>query len=178
MLSPEERDARLAALDAEQDRQVQEYGHAVQGVFGTETDPSFGYTIGLQDAGWPELIIVGLGYPNSGILLNDVVAHYRKLERAPAAGDVLTELGNWPLAVAPCGSAAVGEYLCRAGYRAERRGMPAPTALQLIYPDREGRWPTDADYDHDYMDPLQPCLAEDGQWVCPVERAVESQDAG
>ncbi|MGB5112446.1 MAG: DUF4262 domain-containing protein [Mycobacterium sp.] len=61
-------------------------GWAVQYV---ETAPPFAYTIGLSEAGLPELLVTGLSPEQSMSLLN-VVAHYLVQEVVPVPGDTMT----------------------------------------------------------------------------------------
>lgn len=65
---------------------VTKEGWAVQYV---ETDPPFGYTVGLSEAGLPELLITGLRPERSMLLLN-AVAGYMVREVTPAPGDIFT----------------------------------------------------------------------------------------
>lgn len=158
----------------DQEAKIASHGHMVVGVFGDEDSPTFAYTIGLQQRGWPELILMGVRYEYAGVILNSAVQHYAALEKSPAAGDLLETLGNWPMFVGQVTPEKVREYLCQAVYRADRRGEDAPEALHLIFPDRRGCWPTDPEYDHEYMDRGQKCLAPGGEWVCPTTRAKET----
>ncbi len=61
-------------------------GWAVQYV---EDDPPFAYTVGLSEAGLPELLITGLPPARSMLLLNEM-AHYMVHEVEPAPGDTMT----------------------------------------------------------------------------------------
>ena len=145
---------------------ILQYGHMVQGVFPTEDapGPSFAYSVGLQDAGWPELIMVGVNINTATVIINDTIRLYRAAEKKPTAGDCVEEVGNFPLYLATVSNSALHEYLCQAVHRAERMGKPEPAALQIVIPDRAGVFPWQPGYDHAYMDPAQPCLAEAGKW--------------
>jgi hypothetical protein len=169
MLSPEEQELRRTAYLIRMEEMVAQHGHMIQGVFGTDTEPGFVYTIGLQDAGWPELIGVGIPYETGGLILNDLVQLCRKRERAPQLGEEFDQVSNLPLRLAACGEWAVHDYLCQAVYRSERMERPAPTALQAIFSDKNGRFPEHPHYDHAYMDPRQPCLAPSRQWTTAKE---------
>ncbi|MGW0162715.1 DUF4262 domain-containing protein [Mycobacterium sp. NPDC003323] len=61
-------------------------GWAVQYV---EDQPPFAYTIGLSDAGLPELLVTGLPPERSMLLLN-AAAHYMTHKVEPLPGDTIT----------------------------------------------------------------------------------------
>lgn len=67
-------------------RKTIEHGWAVQYV---ETDPPFAYTVGLSEAGLPELLITGLPPERSLLLLNHV-GNYMVHQIEPAPGDWMT----------------------------------------------------------------------------------------
>ncbi len=65
---------------------VAKNGWAVQYV---ETEPPFAYTIGLSDAGLPELLVTALP-PGQSMRLLNVVADYMVRKIEPAPGDTMT----------------------------------------------------------------------------------------
>ena len=164
-ISTEQLEQRHANFRRELEHNITTYGHSVLGVFATQPgERSFCYSIGLNDCGWPEVIIMGISTHSGGQLINNLVAECRRRERSPQVGEVFTQLANLPLGVGQCGPAAVEEYLCQAVGRADRQGRPAVTAVQLVMSDRAGLLPDHTRYDRGYMDPRQPCLSPTGSW--------------
>ncbi len=108
-------------------------GQSCIGVGGGEGTLPFTYTIGLQKAGLPELIVFGR-YD-----LNDVLNHYAdrmKREGAfPNGLPIPDELAKIPFVAVHCTSPATwDEYTVQAGdYK----------VIQLVAPDKEGRYPWD-----------------------------------
>jgi hypothetical protein len=157
---------RVQKVRDQQEQHIEEFGHSLIGVFGTEEHPgpSFTYSIGLNSVGWPELIMVGMNHYFAGTLINDAVAKYRKMEKPPKAGDVVDDIANLPLLFMECGDWVMEEYTTMAANRAQSRGEPPVRVLQMVIPDREGLFPWQQGYDHDYMDPRQPPLNAERAW--------------
>lgn len=120
---------------------IEQYGWAVQVVMETEGEPAFAYTIGLvRNFDHPELIIVGLKYESMfGIL--DVcgvdVRNGRRFEDGKVYDDCLEGYA------AIFRSVPKFEYRNYIGYACWFDGSWDIPVLQLIYPDKEGRWPWD-----------------------------------
>lgn len=151
---------------ADHDRLAQQYGHALQGVFASPTSPEWCYTIGLQNRGWPELVVFGLPMVVAASILNPMVAGFYQQNKAPQLGQVLTEYSNLPIQLGEVSAEAIEEYLTQAqNYSYRNRGGATFTALQLVLSDREGRLPQHPNFDHALMDPMQPCLAPGGSWI-------------
>lgn len=157
---------QMERVHAELDRKTLEFGHAVQGVFGTQEDPgpSFEYTCGLWRKGWPEVVVVGLSLQAGHAILNSYVQECVQRGYGPRVGEVLTNLANLPLTVGSTGPLATLEYVVQAESQCQRMRGTWHGAVQLILCDRQGKFPLDPEYDHAYMDPLQPCLAPQGKW--------------
>jgi hypothetical protein len=160
---------RRITLIQQQEKQIEEYGHAMVSVSCTEDHPgpTFTYTIGLNSLDWPELIVIGLGGETAGIILNHLVAYYKSKDKIPADGDVVgleAEIANLPLQMLTCGDWIREEYATMADSRAQRRGENPIRVLQLVMPDRAGLFPWNESYDHTYMDPCQPPLTPDRAW--------------
>jgi hypothetical protein len=129
-------------------------------------DPTHGYTVGLCQAyGHPELLIVGL----PAVHTEDVLAHAVEnvaRGRRYAPGEQATDL--FPSATAVMrrvGEAHFGEYLAHAVHH---YGATDFAVLQIVFPDRAGRYPWDTGADL-RMKLVQPVL--DGKfrkcrWSC------------
>ena len=125
-----------------------DYKCAVIGV-GDGTFPPFTYTVGLTDMGWPELIVAGINPQIGTLLINRIVAHYLEIGVVPAdgvelSGDTLDF--TYPTRLKQRND-AVNTHMFQAVYRQERVEGPAPTALQIIFPDEDGRFPSDPGVD-------------------------------
>lgn len=58
-------------------RLVAEHGWAIQGVM---SNPPYSYTVGLADAGLPEVVVMGLDPRTSQVVLNDVARNLKNGE--------------------------------------------------------------------------------------------------
>ena len=118
---------------------VQRYGLHVLKIGAEDDSPSFAYTAGLyRTFAHPEVIILGLGLDTMHQLLNDVAASVREGRRF-AAGDVTDEiLEGYDVTFRAIPERHYRPYLGWANWFNEGLAYPA---LQLIYPDRERRWP-------------------------------------
>jgi hypothetical protein len=128
-------------------------GVSVVGVGSSETEPTFSYSVGFSDRGWPEVIIVGLCPTIAMHLVNNLA----KRDDPPQVGETLLDIATVPLRVGAVSETNVEEYLCQAVFRAVRWGKEKPTAVQLVYPDTECRFPDNPAYN---LPPVvQPILA-------------------
>lgn len=121
-------------------RIIRQYGWFVQGVFPTkEGDPSFAYTIGLTEAGLPELLISGaLDIKLMQDLLNDAARIHLNNELLPGAE--LSDIANVTFKVRACGphppiQQALNYYRDVNGKKGRVR------VLQLVWPDESGAYP-------------------------------------
>ncbi len=111
---------------------IKQYGWMVQGVFPTNpVDLGFAYTIGLTEAGLPELIISGIYDEHAKNLLN--AAARKHAEQEMKHGDTVDGIANVPFRVIDAPFAEVGIALQR-----YRRNVDV---LQLVWPDVNGMWP-------------------------------------
>jgi hypothetical protein len=126
---------------------VKEYGWHVLNVFGPE-GPKFSYTIGLYlSFGHPELLVAGLPPEKAMPIVNLIGERVAKGE-AFASGTVSTEiLRNLPVSFRAVDPAHYPEWIGLGlwFYRSLRPGeLPL---LQIVWPDREGRFPWDEGFD-------------------------------
>ncbi len=125
---------------------VREHGWMVQGVLpGRDEQPGFipfYYTVGLTDAGLPELIMSWPGQPSMGqTLLNNAATGHVKNEIKP--GDMLDYVANVPsraIAADPHKAEIQQAYnYVSDPYRTKNKIR----LIQILYPDAEGRFPDD-----------------------------------
>ena len=102
----------------------------------------FAYTIGLgKTFGWPELICFGLDLSVMSHLLNDAVDECRARTVEPAPGLVLNDvIEGFPARLEPTKPMA-DQYINSARWFARHEGLPAPSVLQLLWPDTNGIFP-------------------------------------
>jgi hypothetical protein len=123
---------------AKQTEIIRKHGHSVIGT------PDFSYTVGLSDKGLPEIICFGLDPMTSTIILNEAVKHLRagaiKLDKPCPFCDFSNDFA----AVFKKIPAELGvDYITIANQRA---GHPV-NLIQLVWPDRNGRFPWEKKFD-------------------------------
>lgn len=147
--SGDEQDSAMERLRAQIETMVSELGHAVIMVMPDAGTAAFSYTIGLGEAGWPEIVMTGIQGEQSREILNQAVKWLRRRETAPRDGMVLADAVNVPLRLR---SVTVGHGHRYAKIAAERhvhKGMPPEEfqVLQLLWPDVSGLYPDQEGYD-------------------------------
>ena len=107
-------------------------------------DAAFAYTVGLSlTLKHPELVLVGR-WPAAHPILAEVVRLIENGQRF-AAGDVSDDvLDGYDVRFGAVSDARRKELLTFADWAGRRRPFDA---LQLVLPDRDGRWPDDPAYD-------------------------------
>lgn len=134
---------------------IAEHGWMVQGVFPTVDDPGppFAYTVGLCQAGLPEMVTVGLPADPATVFLNELA--HRALAEEPKVGDRWTVDANpdlvWEFA-------PVSDRWACENVTLPRRLWPnaAVTALQVLWPDKGGNHPNQSGWT---LGDAQPLLA-------------------
>jgi hypothetical protein len=129
------------------------YLHIV-GVFNAA--PAFTYTIGLSPRVGYELIMVGVDPRNAAITLNSIRDWMRTdtVWKQPEFDKPYDGFANVPIAFRRCGSEAQNyNDVARTFY-----GVGKLPMTQVVFGDRQGRLPGDAQYDHGYMDSRQALL--------------------
>jgi hypothetical protein len=136
---------RRVSEDARIAESVERHGWHAIAVEGTEREPPFVYTIGLcARFEHPELVIVGLDGKVGHSLLCDMLTEIRA-GRTYRPGETCDDLiQGYPVLLRPVHRTQV---LCRLGYAlAYYRRVSRPDllrALQVLWPDRAGKLPTD-----------------------------------
>jgi hypothetical protein len=119
---------------------IHRFGWAVQTVERSGLHPPWAYTVGLTEAGRPELVATGLSAVNAMDLLDDVASHLmhskavvRPGERIPLVGGPLIEIVELP-------EPSAHLYVATELYGKQIR------ALQIVHADDRGHWPWDVGY--------------------------------
>ncbi|AYQ28874.1 MULTISPECIES: DUF4262 domain-containing protein [unclassified Polaromonas] len=131
---------------------IARYGCSVISI--SDEEPPFAYTVGLwQTQRHPELIIFGLPQQVMANILNAVVTKMKNSATRELPRSHQDIGGSYGIQVMAANKAHLDRYFGFAlGFYEER----FPIA-QIVWPDREGRFPGDPDYDKSYED-LQPIL--------------------
>lgn len=123
---------------------IDEHGWGVQSV--PDNEPSLHYTVGLCEKNLPELVIFGLPIATAHALLNDL-AHIAVDEGPIEHGATFHHLANLPLRV-------IDAYDVSDLKVAHRWADREVVAQQVLYPDPQGRFITDPEYDMGLYIPL------------------------
>ena len=115
------------------------HGWAVQGVARDRIRPPWAYTVGLTEAGRPELAVTGLPLRRAAQLLNEVAAHV--VHAAPPRPGEQIRLAGGPLIEI----VRITEPAVHLVINSELYGSGV-TALQLVHADDRGRWPWEVGY--------------------------------
>lgn len=144
--------------DAQIQADIATHGWHVIKVFEDEEGPGFAFTIGLyQRFRHPELIIFGLPLDTMHVMLNTAGAAVRA-GRVYAAGQSSDDiLQGYSCTFRPVPRSHYEAYLGSARWYYEGDAFPA---MQLIWPDREHRYPWAAPEDA-WIRTAQPVLADE-----------------
>jgi len=110
----------------------------------SETFPPFAYTIGLSQLGSPELVLVDIAPNTAAAILNDIGERVRNggSIEAGALRDVLK--GDHVLDLRPVEPIHYETYLGRLLWFHKEFGAEPLRVLQVVWPDKAGRYPDDA----------------------------------
>jgi hypothetical protein len=136
---------RQDTLLALQQAHIDQYGWAVTAVMPTAQDDGapFAYTAGLTAHGHPEFVIAGLRPHISHALLNDMAARVHDHGELFHHGQYITDLLHGYEAVLIDGP-ITGELY--PGTACGRYGQDRVRLRQIVWPDPNGRYPWDRDY--------------------------------
>lgn len=132
------------------------HGFTLIGVFDdVGNDPSFVYSIGLTEMGWPELLLIGDINPMFlEIIMTEVVDHFRKVGSVVPGdiGGIIT--GGYDLRVIEVDSAVAGaKYGCQVKNFYPGRDIKF---MQVLWPDKAGVFPNEEGYDNERPQPVVP----------------------
>jgi Domain of unknown function (DUF4262) len=119
---------------------VAQYGWAVQGVSRDGLHPPWAYTVGLTEAGLPELVVSGMPVRRAQDLLNEVASHVVHSDVALTPGQQIPLVGGPTIEIVE-----LSETTARLGTAVDIYG-PGIRALQLVHADDRGHWPWQVGY--------------------------------
>jgi hypothetical protein len=118
---------------------IRRHGWHAQGIYATETTPSFLYTIGLRDSfNHPELLMIGPPVETCHSLVSAVVERIRGGGSYGDGDRIGGVAGGYEVALRSVPITAYDELF---GIAAEFYGDTEFIVLQVVFPDASGRFP-------------------------------------
>ncbi|MDO8331358.1 MAG: DUF4262 domain-containing protein [Fluviicoccus sp.] len=136
---------------------VEQYGLHILGIFAEDNEPEYAFSVGLYYRyRHPEILLIGLNSNTAKDLINDVAALIQE-GATFQPGNIYDEIiRGYPVTFIAVDFAHYREYLGYANWF--YRSLPAPyPALQMVWPDKEGRFPWQSGYDESFRH-VQPLL--------------------
>lgn len=129
-------------LNQRNTQMIQSHGRAVIGVF----DSGFSYTIGNTLKGVPELIMIGgIDVRHMALILNYVSDHL--IEKGVPDDGIVDIGGQFPMKVIKASHRAQDEFMFQAS---RYHGTEDYDVLQVIVPDKTGKYQGDEGFDRYY----------------------------
>ena len=129
---------------------VREHGCHIVGI--PDGDPEFAFSIGLYlNYGHPEVIIIGLDGNDAADIINDIrdrAAKGHKFSDRDVCDDLIVD---YKVCFVDVPLEAYRNYLGTAIWFYKKMPRPFP-CLQMVWQDREGRFPWDAEAGEDFKD--------------------------
>lgn len=123
-----------------------------QAVGGDALNPSWAYTVGFHLIDSPEVAITGLHPKQAHHLLANLYVRALTAPLVPGLREgILEGYAGW---LRPCRTDDTDFPLAVAVEYFEKVQTPGMTALQFCWPDRQGRFPTQDDFDLGFDQPL------------------------
>lgn len=141
-----------AALFEHMAKTIASHERVVLAVARTRREPAFQYTVGNQEKGLPELLLIGnYSQEAGGALLNQLSAQMKERRAAFADGEQITLGGEHPMLIHTAGPEAKSQWTIQAGqfYCSEDYQVQ-----QVLLPDENGRYPGDPLCHKDYRVPV------------------------
>jgi hypothetical protein len=138
-------------------RNVREHGCHIVGISADKKGPGYAFSIGLfANYGQAEVVIFGFEGRDAARIINivrDLAAAGRKFVAGDVCDDILID---HKVSFVEVPLEAYRDYLGTAIWFYFKSPRPFP-CLQIVWPDREGRFPWQSDYDASFKE-LQPLL--------------------
>ncbi len=124
---------------------IAQHGWAIQGVM---SNPPYSYTVGLADAGLPEVVVMGLDPRTSQVVLNEVARNLKSGALELVENSNFDEVfRSFPARFRKMDSVETADALKVAA----RIHGAVPLAWQLIWPDPHGFFPGDPEVDETFV---------------------------
>lgn len=126
---------------------IDTYGWHATAVFGDQDEPwscGFAYTTGLIERNHPEIIVFSLP-PQTAHALLSIAYEMIKSGRTFVDGEEVTEIANLPVYFR---SAPADNPNYSLGVGIRFYDQPTFPVLQMVLPDKHGKWPWEPDVDH------------------------------
>lgn len=134
-------------------------------------DPAFAYSIGLQERGLPELLVIGPCPTHAGTLVQHIATVLAATPSTARAGTVVDLPSEFPWDQVLLGEVQphwARRYVIQADAHYDR----AVTVLQILVPEDDASAPDDAEVDPTHLE-RQPVLSEpDRPWLLPLGRRL------
>jgi len=119
---------------------IRRIGWAVQAVERSGLHPPWAYTVGLTEAGCPELVATGLSATRAVELLNDVAVHLKHSDAVLRPGEQIPLVGGPLIEIVELSEPSAHLFVATELYGQRIK------AVQLVHADDRGRWPWEAGY--------------------------------
>jgi hypothetical protein len=135
----------IATIDAD----IKKYDLSLMFISEEEEDPCFTYSIGLYHSfKHPEVVVFGLDHELAGEIINDLARRIKAGERYEVGKEYAGLLEGYNCIFREAPKDCYHEYF---GYAtAFYKGVDFPV-LQLIWPDKENKWPWEIDFNHRWI---------------------------
>jgi hypothetical protein len=134
------------ALAPKMEENIRKYGWSVASVFGEDEHGSapFAYSVGAHSRDLPDIFVSGLG-GETGLRLINAALNAASAGLNLEVGCDYDEIANVPVRFVPISAAEASRHMKFALRNAKEANRPF-RALQLVYPDVQGRFPEDDGY--------------------------------
>lgn len=119
---------------------IDRIGWAVNAVERSGLHPPWSYTVGLTEAGRPELVATGLSEVHGRVMLDDVASHLMHSDTVLTPGEQIPLVGGPLIEIVELPEPSAHLYVATELYGKQIR------ALQLVHADDRGHWPWDVGY--------------------------------
>lgn len=155
MNSKRRQDQIQVAVDAHWEKTleiIRTKGWAVQAIFGTDKQPPFTYSVGLAAKGLPDILVIGPAGVISAKLINGCAQAMLDGAVKIADRELVTQLSEMPLALQLDDETGTMRELMRMVRKLAMQEGHTASAVQLVLPDKAGRFPWDKGCDPKFRD--------------------------
>lgn len=131
---------------------IREHGWHIVGIPDDHEGPGFSFTVGLyMRTLQPEILLMGLPLDTARVLLNSIAEHLMSGGAISPGSRVAGLIASHELLFQPIHPTHYSDFLGYANWFYRNTSAPFP-ALQGIWPDAQGRFPHEAEFDPQLAD--------------------------